>query len=95
MKAGYTCSVSAVLSAHTKLQAGPGVSAVCDGVPDQIGNAFLIQSREGVRRQGAFLDVGTEEYAFGVVSAEAKGQLGQVVGAEAEKVGRFGDLSSG
>ena len=83
--------VAAMLAADAQLDVGAGLAAAFGSHLDQLANAVLIQSGEGIVLIDLVLIVGIQELA-GVVTAEAEGHLGQVVGAEAEELGFLGDL---
>ena len=56
----------------------------------QLADAVTVEHLEGILRQDFLGDIVRQE-AGDVVAAQAKGGLGQIVGAEAEEVGVFGD----
>ena len=62
---------------------------------DQRPHSEKVYRSEGVIGKYALVDIRAEELAFGVVPAESKGHLGQVVGAEAEEIRLLGDLTGG
>ena len=86
--------IAAVLAADTQLQVGAGLAAQGSGHLDQLANAVLIQAGEGIALIDLAGVVGIQELT-GVVTGEAEGHLGQVVGAEAEELGLRGDLVGG
>ena len=57
-------------------------------------NAVLVQLGEGIIFVNLGIVVGIQELT-GIVTGEAEGHLGQVVGAEAEELSLLGDLVSG
>ena len=97
--------VAAVFAADAEFQVGVGLAAVLCGHADELADAVAVERLEGVDGKDFHLafdawllqaiDVFEQELAFGVVAAEAKGGLGQVVGAEAEEVGDGRDLAGG
>ena len=76
------------------LMVGAGLAALGRGHLHQLPDARLIEGGEGVLLEDARLHVGREELVD-VVSADAEGGLGEVVGSEAEELGLFGDLIRG
>jgi hypothetical protein len=87
--------VAAVLAADAALQIRIDGCGLWDGDVHQLAHAVPVQGGEGVVRQDAVFHVVDEETGFGVVPGDAEGGLGQVVGAEGEKLGVFGDLVGG
>ena len=85
--------ITAVLTADTELDVGLGLAAFGDGDLDELTDAGLVQSGEGVLLEDLVLGVGHQEAAH-VVTAHAESGLGEIVGAEAEELRRFGDLIS-
>src|SRR5690606_29440373 len=77
--------LAAVLTTDTNLEVGASAAATLGTELDQLANTVLIQHLEGVVLQQLALDVARQE-APGVVAAQAKGGLGQVVGAEREEL---------
>ena len=97
--------VATVLTADAHFQGGVGFPAVHYRHVDELPDAVAVDRLEGV--DGKYLDfpicawllktidVFEQELALGVVAAEAKGGLRQVVGAEAEELGHLGDRPGG
>ena len=83
-----------MLAADADVQLGVVCTAVLDGIAHQLANAGLIQLGEGIVLENLGIVVSIQELT-GIVTGEAVGHLGQVVGAEAEEVGVLGDLVSG
>ena len=83
--------VAAVLAADAAVQLRTNLLALLHSHLHQGTDAGLIQLGEGVVLEDLGVVVGVQELAC-VVTAEAVGQLGQVVGAEAEELRFLGDL---
>src|SRR6202795_1129235 len=86
--------VAAVLAADADLQFRPSAPAPRNAHTHQFPDSLDVQSLEGVggKYPGLFfVDVVWQE-AAGVVAREAHGRLRQIVGAEGEELGYFGDL---
>ena len=83
-----------MLAADAQVQVGVGGAAQLAGHVHQLAHAGLVQLGEGIVLVDLVVVVGVQELA-GVVTAEAEGHLGQVVGAEGEEVGLLGDLVGG
>lgn len=77
-----------MLAADTQMQVGVHAAAQLAGHIHQLADALLIQLGEGIILVDLLIIVSAEELAC-VVTAEAVGQLGQVVGAEAEELSFF------
>ena len=71
-----------------------GLAAVVGSLLIQLANANLVQMLERIALVDLGVVVGSQELGS-VVTAEAEGHLGQVVGAEAEEVSFLGDLAGG
>ncbi len=97
--------IAAVFAADTQFQVGIGLTAVLRRHTHQLADAVAVDGLERV--DGKYLDfsldawlcqpldVLEQEFALGIVTAEAKGCLRQVVGAEAEELRDGGDLIRG
>src|SRR5947209_20114229 len=97
--------IAAVFAADTQFQVGIGLTAVLCRHTHELADAVAVDGLE--RIDGKYLDspldawlrqpidVLEQEFALGIVAAEAKGRLRQVVGAEAEELGDGGNLSGG
>src|SRR5579862_412552 len=83
--------VAAMLAADAELNAGPRLAAALAADADQLAHAFLVDGDERVALDDSLPLIGAEKSA-GIVARQAEGGLGQVVGAEAEELGRLGDL---
>ena len=83
--------VAAMLAADAQNDVGTGSAALFGSNLHQLANALLVQTGEGVVLVNLVLVVSAQELA-GVVTGEAEGHLGQVVGAEGEELGLLGDL---
>lgn len=80
--------VAALLAADAQLDVRAGLTAKFGSHLDEAADAGLIQLGERIGLVDLAVIVGSEELAR-VVTAEAVGQLGQVVGAEAEELSFF------
>ena len=65
--------------------------AVLNGQLDQSAYALLIEACKRIRLEDLLLEVGLEDAAH-IVTGEAVGHLGQVVGTEGEELSLFCDL---
>ena len=83
--------VAALLAADAQLDVGTGLAAEIRSHLHQAANAHLIELGEGIGLVDLVVVVAGQELA-GVVTAEAEGHLGQVVGAEGEELGLLGNL---
>jgi hypothetical protein len=70
-----------MFAANTKLDVGPGLATLGRGDFDELADAFYIKANERVGRIDALVDIVDQE-AGGVVAADAKSSLGQVIGSE-------------
>lgn len=86
--------LAAVLAADADLEVGAGGTAFLDAHLNELADAFLVEHFEGIGLDDAVLLVELEELGS-VVTREAEGHLGEVVGAEREEFGYFGDLVGG
>jgi len=86
--------VAAYLAADAQVDVGAGLAAQLGGHVHQLANALLVQTGEGILLVDLLVVVGAQELA-GVVTAEAEGHLGQVVGAKGEELCLLGDLVGG
>uniref|UniRef100_A0A0N4ZZV7 Carbamoyl-phosphate synthase (glutamine-hydrolyzing) n=1 Tax=Parastrongyloides trichosuri TaxID=131310 RepID=A0A0N4ZZV7_PARTI len=84
--------VAAMFAADAHLHARLGRATALLGDADQVAHAVLVQTDEGVVLEDALVQIDLQE-ATGIVAADAEGCLGQVVGAEAEELGVFGQIS--
>ena len=84
----YGAGVTAVLTADTAVQLGTGSFTVLHSHLHQLANAVTIQLGEGIVLKDLGVIVSVQELT-GVITAEAVGHLGQVVGAEAEELSFF------
>ncbi len=87
-----TAGIAAVLTADAQTQVGVGLAAVMGSHLDQLANADLIQVLERIALVDFGIIVSGQELSS-IVTAEAEGHLGQVVGAEAEEVSFLGDFT--
>ncbi len=58
----------------------------------QTANTIAIQLLEWVLWQNTFVNINTEEVAFSIIAAVAKGHLSKIVGAKGEEFGVFSDF---
>ena len=86
--------VAAVLAADTKLDVRADALAVVNSQLDQSADALLIEACKRIGLEDLLLEVGLED-AADVVTGEAVGHLGQVVGTEGEELSLFCDLVRG
>ena len=94
--------VATVLTADAHFQGGVGFPAVHYRHADELADAVAVDRLEGVDGKNLdfpicawfikAIDVFEQELALGIVAADAKGCLRQVVGAEAEELGYLGNL---
>ena len=83
-------SISTVLTADTNLKTRAGFATSRDSHLHQFTHTILIEGLEWILDQNTFFDVAHKEAALGIITAIAKGHLGQVVGTEGEELGHFG-----
>ena len=81
-----------MLTADASLQVRVGLVALGNPHADQCTNAVVVDDLEGISLQETLLEVGAHDATFNIVSAEPEGHLGEVVGAEGEKLRLFGNL---
>src|ERR1019366_339491 len=82
---------AAVFATDSDLDGRTRLAAFFDGHLEQLPNAFAIEHRERVLLQNALRKIGRQELV-NVVTRETEGGLREIVGAEAEELGFFGDL---
>ncbi len=95
MAQGDRGGFAAVFAADADLDRRVGATTVGDGEPHQAADALGVDRGERVGVEHPVGEVAEQEAGFGVVPADRHRRLGQVVGAEAEEVGVFGDLVGG
>src|SRR6266511_4589686 len=83
-----------MLAADTDLQIRASRAAALGAHLHELADAFLVEYLEWVVLQQLALDIRRQE-APGIVAAQAKRRLRQVVGAEREELGLSGDLVGG
>ena len=81
-----------MLATHAELQMllHPAASLCTDA--HEFANAVLVDRLERIALQQPLFEIRRHHPALDIVAAETKRHLGEVVGAEAEEVGLFGDL---
>src|ERR1700722_12361121 len=83
--------VAAMLTTNTELQRVLGLPTLCRRDADHLADALYVDRDKRVLRQNPSLNVLRQELA-GIITRQAEHGLRQVVGAEAEEIGDFGDL---
>ena len=86
--------VAAVLAADAALQAAARLAAFGYGHFNELANSSRIERLEGIAGEQFLLEIVGQKRVH-VVAAEAERHLREVVGAEAEEVGRLADLVRG
>ncbi len=81
-----------MLAADAELELGPRLATALGGDVDQLAHTLDVERGEGIMLEDAALLVLLQERCR-VVAAEPKGGLREIVGAEAEKICRQGDVS--
>src|SRR6185437_15032792 len=84
--------VAAMLAADAELQVATRLAAAREGNSDQLADAVAVDGDERIVLEDAGFLVGPEKTAA-VVARQTQRGLGQIVGAEAEEFGGFGDLA--
>src|SRR6185437_5532476 len=84
--------VAAVFAADPEFEAGACGPPSFSTDPYQCADTITIDRLERRNAEDALLQIGREERGFHVVARETPGCLGEIVGAEGEKLGRFGNL---
>lgn len=79
-----------MFAADTELQVVSRAPAALGGDADELAHAVEIQLHERIPLDDTLLDIGRQE-GRGVVARDTEGGLCQVVGAEGEEFGGFGD----
>ena len=85
--------IAAMFAANAELDVGSRLSTALDRNFHQFADTGLIQGDEGIVPHQAAGAINVDE-GRGVVPRQPIGRLGQVVGAEAKKLGIFGDPSA-
>ena len=81
-----------MLAANAHLDVRAGLAPPLNSNADQIANAFLIETDEGVLIENTLLDIGIEE-PTAVIAANTKGGLCQVIGTERKEFGGLRQIS--
>ena len=91
---GDRVGVATVLTADAEANVGADLAAKLDSKLHQLANTLAVKLLKGVAGQNTALDVLGHELGLGIVTGEAKGHLGEIVGAKAEELGLLGQLIS-
>src|ERR1035437_7779165 len=86
--------IAAMLATDANLEVGSGVASLGRRHLHQQAGASLVKGGEGILFEDSGLDICRKE-VVDVVTRDAIGGLRQIVGAEAEELGFFGDLLGG
>src|SRR6266550_5575094 len=81
------CGLTAVLAADAELDLFLRRAAALDRDSHQVSDSALVERLERVALEHAVLEVAGQELALGIVPRQPERRLGQVIGAEGEKVG--------
>ena len=73
-----------MLAAHAKVHVGIGSAALLDGQAHELQHR-RVDGLEGIVLQDLLVQVQRDELGLGVIAREAKGRLGEVVGAKQKK----------
>ena len=84
--------VAAMFTADTCYEVRASCTAACGGDLHEFADAFPVEYGERIFFEDLFSEVVTEEFTFGIVTAEAEASLRKVVGAEAEEFCVFGEF---
>src|SRR5579859_2802387 len=97
--------IATVFAADTQFQVWIGGTTILCRHAYQLAHAVAVERLERVHRQNFHfaldtrllqaIDVLEQELALSIVAAETKGRLRQIVGAEAEEIRHFSDLTGG
>ena len=90
----HGAGIAALLAADAQLDVGTGLAAQLTGHLHQTAHTGLVQLGEGIGLINLIVVVAGQELT-GVITGEAEGHLGQVVGAEGEELGFLGDIVGG
>jgi len=83
--------IAAMFAANTQFQIGAGLTTQLCRHLHQFTDAVLIQAGKRIVVINLFIIIGTQELS-GIVTGEAEGHLGQVVGSKAEEIRFFGNF---
>ena len=81
-----------MLAANAEFNVGTGGAATLSGEFNQLAHAVLVEGDEGILLENALLFIMLDETSC-IVAADAEGSLREVVGAEAEELGMFSDVT--
>ena len=84
--------IAAVLTTDSTLKFWPYGAPVVHGHPDESPDPLSVDGLKGRHSEDSLVEIGRKEGSLNIVAAEAPGGLGEVVGAEGEEVGSFGNL---
>src|SRR5436305_1233056 len=84
--------VPAMLAANAELQGWAGLASPVRREPNQLADAIPIEGDEWISCEDAAACVGAEKRRC-VVTRKAEGGLGEIVGAEGEEFGTFGNFA--
>src|SRR5205823_6386574 len=84
--------VAAVFAADTDFKVTPRGPPSLDGQPHEATNPLLVDRLKWIGRQDLRLDVVPQELAFGIIARVTVRRLGEIVRAETEELGFFGQL---
>ena len=84
--------VAAVFAANTDHQIRPRLTAFFHRNPHQTAHALAVEHGKGVVLQDMLVNIGREELALGIVTAEPEACLREVVGPKAEELRRLRDF---
>src|SRR5262249_15413584 len=90
---GYRVGVARVLAADADFEVWPSCSTLLDRNIHQAAYPGPVDRLERVDFEDSLVDVADYELSLSVVTREAESGLGQVVGAEGEELGVYGDLA--
>src|SRR4026207_2089453 len=81
-----------MLAADAELECGTTTAPALSREPHKLPYPFDVERDEGIDRKDAAGGVLAQETGA-VVAADAEGRLSQIVGAEGEELGTFGDIA--
>ena len=84
---------TAMFTADADQQIRFGGTAGFHGHSHQLAHSPTVQDNERIFLENLAFQIGLHEFAFRIVPAETERGLGQIVGAEAEEIGDFGQFA--